>query len=112
MSDGGAALIWSPFGSEEEARTVCGQLVEEKLVACANILPPMTSIFSWEGAVDTASEVAVLFKTDARLLEAAIARLASLHPYDTPAIVGWRADSAAEATCGWLGGLVAGRETP
>lgn len=104
----GAALIWSPFGSTEEARQVAGILLQEKLVACANILPELLSIFRYEGEVQSASEVGVLFKTEASLLEAATARLAELHPYETPAICGWLADSAPQETREWLATLIAG----
>lgn len=108
MADAGAALIWCPFGSAEEAREVAATLLEERLVACANILPAITSLFLWEGKIEGAQEAGALFKTDARLLEQATRRLAQLHSYDTPAIIGWRADAAPEATCAWLGGLVSG----
>lgn len=101
-----AALIWTPFGSVEEAREVAGTLLRENLVACANIMPEMLSVFRYEGQVQSASEVGVLFKTHGQLLDAATQRLAQLHPYDTPAICGWSADSAPQATREWLGGLL------
>lgn len=103
-----AALIWSPFGSIEEARQAAQTLLQEKLVACANIVPEMLSIFRYEGKVQSASEVGVLFKTEARLLDVATSRLAELHPYETPAICGWLADSAPQETREWLAGLTAG----
>ena len=55
-------------------------------------------------------ECGALFKTDAALLDAAIARLAEIHPYEVPAITGWRCDAAAPATAAWLGGLVSRRK--
>lgn len=106
MTAGGAALIWSPFASADEAAAVARQLLEEQLVACANILPHVTAIFRYAGAVQSAAEVGVLFKTDARLLDRATARLAELHPYVTPAIAGWEATSTPAATREWLAELV------
>lgn len=106
MSQAGAALIWSPFGGLADAESVARVLVDEGLVACANIVPHLTSIFRYEGEVQQASEVGALFKTDARLLERATARLAELHPYEAPAICGWVADSAPEETRTWLAALV------
>jgi periplasmic divalent cation tolerance protein len=102
-----AAMIWSPFASAQEARQAAEIMLQEKLVACANILPELLSIFRYEGKVQSASEVGVLFKTEASLLDAATRRLAELHPYDTPAICGWRVDSAPEETRKWLAGLLA-----
>lgn len=98
----GAAFIWCPFGDSESARHVASVLVEERLVACANILPGMTSVFRWEGRVTSADEIGVLFKTRADRIDQAVERLAGLHPYDTPAIAGWRAETAPEAVLEWL----------
>ena len=97
-----SALIWCPFADEDSAARVSGQLLDERLVACANILPAMRSHYLWEGERGEAAEVAVLFKTDASALERATARLAEIHPYDTPAVLGWRTDTAARPTAEWL----------
>ena len=104
-----SALLWCPFADEESAAAAARQLLAERLIVCANILPPMRSIYAWRGEVSEASEVGVLFKTDASLLDRATARLAEIHPYEAPAVLGWRADTAAHATRDWLRTLV--RET-
>ena len=101
-----SALIWCPFADEDSAAAAAAQLLDEKLVACANILPPMRSLYLWQGERGEALEVGVLFKTDAGLLDRATARLAEIHPYDTPAVLGWRADTAARPTAEWLRSLV------
>jgi len=59
-------------------------LVEAKLAACVNIFPPMTSIYEWEGKLETAPETAVLVKTRRDLVERAIAAARPLHPYSVP----------------------------
>ena len=100
-----AALIYCPFPDKGSARTIAGQLLDEKLIACANILGDLESLFLWEGNRDSAKEVAVLMKTDASLLAEATERLGELHPYDTPAVMGWRCDSVASATANWLSGF-------
>jgi periplasmic divalent cation tolerance protein len=97
-----SALIWCPFADAASAEVAARQLLDERLVACANILPPMRSLYVWDGERGEASEVAVLFKTDASALERATARLAEIHPYDTPAVLGWRTDTAAKPTAEWL----------
>ena len=102
-----SALIWSPFADEASAEAAANQLLDEGLVACANILPPMRSLYVWRGKRGEAAEVGVLFKTDASLLDEASARLAEIHPYETPAVVGWLADATAPATAAWLRELVA-----
>jgi periplasmic divalent cation tolerance protein len=97
-----AALIWCPFPDRETARGAIAALLDEKLVACANILGEIESHFLWQGTQDSALESGVLFKTTTARLEEAVAHLGKLHPYDTPAIVGWAADAALPETIAWL----------
>jgi periplasmic divalent cation tolerance protein len=98
----GGALVWCPFPDRESARTIAGQLLDERLVACANIIGEIESLFLWQGKRDSGTETAVLFKTTAAQLDRAVERLGKLHPYDTPAILGWRVDAALPATIAWL----------
>jgi periplasmic divalent cation tolerance protein len=93
-----AALVWCPFPDADSARSAADTLLDESLIACANILGPIESRFVWDGARAVGSEVAVLFKTTSERLEDVVERLGELHPYDTPAIIGWHADSAHPAT--------------
>jgi periplasmic divalent cation tolerance protein len=103
----GAALIWCPFPDRDSARAVATKLLGERLVACANIFGAIESLFLWQGVSDSATETGVLFKTTAALLDSAVERLGTLHPYDTPAIAGWRADAALPATVAWLAATLA-----
>lgn len=59
-------------------------LVEERWIACANLLPGATSIYSWQGAVQEDRETVVLMKTREDLVEGLERRLVELHPYDVP----------------------------
>jgi len=97
-----SALIWCPFPDEASAEKAASQLLDERLIACANIVPAMRSLYVWDGKREEASEVGVLLKTDASVLTRATARLAELHPYDTPSILGWKADSVTRPTAEWL----------
>lgn len=98
-----SALIWCPFPDQDSARRIANSLLDEDLVACANLLGAIESVFQWQGNRESAQEIGVLFKTDAALLDRAVACLAVLHPYDTPAIMGWRCDAVPDATRAWLG---------
>ena len=99
---GGPALIWCPFPDADSAREAAKSLLDARLIACANIIPAMTSLFIWEGARHEATEAGMLVKTNANLLDSAIARLAELHPYDEPAVIGWRGDGWTPGTASWL----------
>ena len=100
------ALIYCPFPDAECALAVGRVLLEEKLVACINVGGAIRSLFAWQGEIEEASEVPAVLKTDDALLPRAIERLEDLHPYETPAILGWRCDAVGEATQLWLGTLV------
>lgn len=96
-----AALIWCPFEHEDAAHKVADALIDERLVACANIFPGMRSLFVWRGERDSSPECGALFKTTAPLLDATMQRLAELHPYVAPAITGWTVRAEA-GTLAWL----------
>ena len=100
-----SALIWCPFADEASAAEAAAKLLDEGLVACANLVPGVRSLYVWQGERGETRECGALFKTDAVLLDRATARLAQIHPYEAPAVLGWRADSAASATAAWLGEL-------
>lgn len=72
------------------ARTAARTLVEEKLVACGNIVPGVESIYRWKGSVETSAEVLVVFKTTIARYDAFAARLLQLHPYEVPEMVSLR----------------------
>jgi len=101
-----SALIYTVFASRDDARAVATRLLDERLIACANVIGQVEALFEWDGERGAGEEIAVLFKTHADRLDAATARLEALHPYETPAILGWRADASGAASARWLGGLV------
>ncbi len=103
-----SALIWCPFPDRETASRIADTLLDEGLIACANLIGPIESRFVWQGQRDTAQEFGALFKTDGRLLEEATERLGVLHPYDIPAIMGWRCDAVPTMASEWL--AATGRE--
>ncbi len=91
MNDSQDAIVsvYSTFGSDEEARRIARQLVEERLAACANILAPCHSIYRWQGRIEEAAEVPAIFKTRAAAAARLIERLGELHSYDVPCAVVW-----------------------
>lgn len=103
-----ASLVWCPFPDRATAHDLSEQLLKEKLIACANVLGEVESVFVWNDTFSTEHEVPVLFKTNGDRLESMMARLGELHPYETPAILAWHCDAAHPATLAWLGGLDSG----
>ena len=62
-------------------------LVEERLIACANVVQDVLSLYRWEGEVQRDSEALVIMKTTADALAALEARVVELHPYDVPEVL-------------------------
>jgi len=94
--------VYATFGSDEEARRIGRQVVEERLAACVNILGPCHSIYHWKGEMEEAAEAAAIFKTAADRAEALVARIAELHSYDTPAAVVWPIAEASQGYAEWV----------
>lgn len=94
--------VYAVFASAEEAERIGRDAVEVRLAACVNILGPCRSIYRWEGEIETADEVAAIFKTGADQAEALMQRIAHLHSYEVPAIAVWPIEALPEAYGEWV----------
>lgn len=84
------------------AERVVRAVVEERLAACGNIVPGVTSIFRWEGDVQRETEVLVVLKTTAAQAEALMTRARELHPYDVPELLSLRVDAGHKPYIAWV----------
>lgn len=82
-----ACIVYVTAASAEEASRIAEAAVAERLAACANILPPITSVYWWEGKVNRDTEVALILKTRVELAERLVARVRALHSYTCPCVV-------------------------
>jgi len=80
-------IVFSTFGDAAAARNTAYKLVEERLAACANIVPQIESIYRWQGKIESSTEVFVIFKTTHGRLRQLEQRLREMHPYEVPEIV-------------------------
>lgn len=87
MADTDRVLMYVTTSGEDEAARIARALVEERLVACANILPPVRSFYRWEGKVQDDREVVFVAKTTRALVSDVIRRVQEMHSYDVPAIL-------------------------
>ena len=87
-------LLYTTWPDAETAEAAATEAVEARLAACANILGPMRSIYRWQGAVEHAHEIPVLFKTTVAAAPELTRRIVARHPYDTPAVVALSAGEA------------------
>ena len=99
--------VYAIFANAEEAERIGRLMVEERLAACVNIIGPVRSVYRWKGAVETASEVAVIFKTTDAQADSLITRIAGLHSYDVPCVVTWPIDKILGPYADWVEGSVA-----
>jgi periplasmic divalent cation tolerance protein len=72
---------------EDQADGLLGTLLAERLVACGNIIPGLLSRYWWQGELARDAEVLVLMETAVDRVDAAIARLAEIHPYEVAKIL-------------------------
>lgn len=86
----------------EAAGRVARALLDERLIACANLLPGVTSIYRWQGAVHADAECLVVMKTRAARVPRLLERAAALHPYDVPELLALRVDGGLPEYCRWV----------
>lgn len=88
--------------SKGEAEIISKALVEERLVACANIFPAHGSLYWWEDKVESAQEVAVIFKSRSELFDKIENKIKALHSYDVPCIVSWPIEQGHKPFLEWI----------
>ena len=76
--------------------------MEAQLAACVNIVPGITSVYRWQGAVHRDAELLLVVKTRAELLEALTARVRQLHPYDKPEVLALPAAGGSSSYLRWV----------
>lgn len=79
-------MIVSTFPTQDEAVKVSKVLLQERLIACANIVPAIQSLYWWQDSIQEEQEVLLLVKTQKELEQEVIDRIQTLHSYDVPAI--------------------------
>ena len=102
MADTGVSVVLVTVPDGEVGRRLARTLLDERLVACANLLPGVTSLYRWEGEVQEEDEVLLVMKTRSGLVPRLSARIPELHPYELPEVVALRVDDGLPAYCRWV----------
>ena len=102
MDNKSAIIIFITASSEEEAKKIATALVNEKLVACVNIIPKIHSIYWWEGKVCQDDEVMLISKSKQSLFPAIIERVQSLHSYKVPEIISFPISEGLPEYLNWI----------
>jgi uncharacterized protein involved in tolerance to divalent cations len=100
QTDACVVLVTTP--SAEVSHALARSLVTSQLAACVNILPAVTSVYSWQGALQEDSEQLLVVKTRRQLLSNLNAAVLRLHPYDTPEVIALPVTAGSRAYLRWL----------
>jgi periplasmic divalent cation tolerance protein len=84
------------------AEALARKLLEERLVACVNIVPGLRSLYWWEGEVQTADEVLMLLKARRTDIDAVTERVRGLHPYEVPEVIAADISGGLQAYLDWV----------
>lgn len=97
-----ATILYVTAESTDEALRLGRILVDERLAACANVIPGTTAIYWWEGKVREGAEAVLVVKTRADLVDAATARIKAAHSYDCPCVVAFAVAGGNRDFLDWL----------
>ena len=95
-------IILTTTPNAEEAESLARKILEARLAACVQVLPPMKSFYFWEGAIQADSEHLLLIKTLAGNFENLEAFIKSNHSYSVPEIAAIKAEAVSEDYFKWL----------
>ncbi len=105
-ADTTVVVVLTTAPDPDVAERIVSSLVEERLVACANIVPGVTSIYRWQGEVQRDSEVMVFLKSTEALAAPLRDRITQLHPYDLPEVLVLPVPDASDRYAEWVRGEV------
>ena len=95
-------LVLTTIAAEADGPALARALVDERLAACVNVLPAMTSVYRWKGQVEQDTEQQIIIKTTSDKVAALEARVRELHSYELPEFLVLAADGGADAYLAWV----------
>lgn len=95
-------VVITTLPDQEQARALSRNLVETRMIACANIIPQINSVYRWQDELIEQGECLVIMKTQARQLDRVRDFLATHHPYDVPEFIALNVSDSAEPYLAWL----------
>ena len=97
-----AVVGFSTVGTQADARKIARTLVEKRLVACANIVPKIESVYHWQGKICTDAEHLLIFKTSKKKLEKVKETIPLIHPYEVPELIFFPVADGLPAYLQWI----------
>ena len=87
MKEEAKIVVFITVGTDDEAKSIADALLNQKKVACVNIVPKVDSLFWWEGKIDSDRESLLIVKTKISVLSEIIRLVKDIHSYDVPEII-------------------------
>lgn len=101
--------VFTTVGSMEEARTVAGAIVEQRLAACVQVVGPIQSTYWWQGQMQTDEEYLCLMKTSRNVYHTLEMAIKEVHSYETPEILAMPVTEGNQDYLFWLRGELRGQ---
>lgn len=95
-------VVFCTCPSDEVAKLIATTLVTDKLAACVNIIPNVTSVYQWDSQIMCDKEIKLVIKTIAKLFPLIEEKINALHPYDTPEIIALNIQQGNEQYLHWI----------
>ena len=95
-------LVLTTVPDDPSAEALARTLVDEKIAACVNLLPPMVSIYRWKGDVERGAERQLVIKTTRASVPALEKRIKELHSYELPELIVVAVDGGAKDYLAWV----------
>lgn len=104
LEDFSMAFVTAP--NTDKAKEIAGGLVSNKLAACVNIVPGVTSVYEWEGKIENDSEVLMMIKTRTSRIEELTEFVKKNHPYDVCEVITTSIEGGNKEYIDWIGKVV------
>jgi periplasmic divalent cation tolerance protein len=100
-------IVMVTTASKQEAESIAQRLLKERLIACANIIGPFSSLFYWSGKIEKAEEYLIFMKSRKDLFEKLAETVKALHSYEVPEIIVLPIVEGSKAYLDWLDSCLA-----
>lgn len=95
-------MVLTTTPDEETSTRIAQTVVGERLAACVQVLPGITSFYRWEGKIEKSGERLLLLKTTRERLKELTARIESLHPYEVPEVTAFEITGGTDKYIHWV----------
>lgn len=103
-------VVFMTVSDEKEATRIIHSLLKDRLIACANIVGPVASLFWWKGKIDKANEFLVIMKSRKNLFKKLSERVKELHSYEVPEVIALPVIEGLPSYLNWLGTSLYGED--